>query len=414
MNTIDEAMIAILQKRLELSKLSYSDETYDDVEEFLHDLEDDFNEKYGNQLEEILDKVHIKHCPESDVLLPTAYLAKKFVETADGEIDSGATALVRPLTEQTNTASAIAGLLAANSAETVLKADETAAKVSPELVAEVPAEVIAANDANNRQPVATASAVTAAAVAPEPLPEEAILEDAAEQVNEAQDKQLAEQIQTASPAEKQLDDAEQVAANVVAQQDDIVTLPEPVPEPQPVEQVQQAVDLVTDSDAEVLARNEDESVVTQLEDNSAVLTEVDSAELEVDSDATDEQPAEVPFHIVQAAESLYAISVKHNIRLSRLMQWNELTPESVIKTGQKIWLGEVAKAQLNPEPLAEREQVPALQPYHTVAAGETMFGISYRYNIRLEKFMAWNNLNNTSTLQVGQRVYVVDPESVTQ
>ena len=89
MNTIDEAMIAILQKRLELSKLSYSDDTYDDVEEVLHDLEDDFNEKYGDQLEEILDKVHIKHRPESDVLLPTAYLAKKFVETADGEIEIG-------------------------------------------------------------------------------------------------------------------------------------------------------------------------------------------------------------------------------------------------------------------------------------------------------------------------------------
>ncbi|MEY3854534.1 MAG: hypothetical protein RIS68_548, partial [Bacteroidota bacterium] len=60
MNTIDEAMIAILEKRLELSKLSYSDETYDDVEEVLHDLEDDFNEKYGDQLEDILEKVHLK------------------------------------------------------------------------------------------------------------------------------------------------------------------------------------------------------------------------------------------------------------------------------------------------------------------------------------------------------------------
>ncbi len=82
-------MIAILEQRLKLSKLSYSDETYDDVEELLHDLEDDFNEKYGEELEEILEKVHIKHCPESDVLLPTAYLAKKFVETADGEIEIG-------------------------------------------------------------------------------------------------------------------------------------------------------------------------------------------------------------------------------------------------------------------------------------------------------------------------------------
>ena len=89
MNKIDQAMLAILEKRLELSKLNYSDENYDDVEEMLHDLEDDFNETYGNELESILEKVHDKHCPESDVLLPTAYLAKKFVETADGEIEIG-------------------------------------------------------------------------------------------------------------------------------------------------------------------------------------------------------------------------------------------------------------------------------------------------------------------------------------
>ena len=346
--------------------------------------------------------------PAKPVANPKLKIVKR--KTADGETDSGPTALVRPLTEQTNTASAIAGALVANSAEIVQKADDSAAaNVSPELIAEVPvqvpAEVIAENDIGNKQPLATVSAVTAAAVAPEPLPEEALLEGVVEHVNDAQDKQLAEQIDTASPAEKRIDNVEQAAGTVVAQQDDIVTLPEAV------EQVQQQLDLATDSEAELLARNVEQVDVVQLEDK-AVLTEGDSAELE--AGAADEQLAEVPFHIVQAAESLYAISVKHNIRLTRLMQWNQLTPESVIKTGQKIWLGEVAQVQLNAESLAEREQVQALQPYHTVAAGETMFGISYRYNIRLEKFMAWNNLNNTSTLQVGQRVYVVDPESVTQ
>ena len=60
MNTIDEAMIAILEQRLKLSKLSYSDENYDDVEELLHDLEDDFNEKYG-------DKYEGKYPPEKKV-----------------------------------------------------------------------------------------------------------------------------------------------------------------------------------------------------------------------------------------------------------------------------------------------------------------------------------------------------------
>lgn len=89
MNKMDQAMLAILEKRLELSKLNYSDDNYDDVEEMLHDLEDDFNETFGDELEKVLEKLHDKYCPESDVLLPTAYLAKKFVETEDGEIEIG-------------------------------------------------------------------------------------------------------------------------------------------------------------------------------------------------------------------------------------------------------------------------------------------------------------------------------------
>lgn len=126
--------------------------------------------------------------------------------------------------------------------------------------------------------------------------------------------------------------------------------------------------------------------------------------------------ADIPFHIVQESESLYAISVKHNIRLQRLMQWNQLTPDAVIKTGQKIWLAQVSDEELKqPETqpvLPDREQATPQQPYHTVAAGETMFGISYRYNVRLSSFMQWNNLTDQSTLKVGQQVLVVDPANV--
>ena len=44
----------------------------------MHDMEDDFNEKYGPYLEEILEEVHEKICPDTDVLLPTAYLPDTF------------------------------------------------------------------------------------------------------------------------------------------------------------------------------------------------------------------------------------------------------------------------------------------------------------------------------------------------
>ncbi len=123
------------------------------------------------------------------------------------------------------------------------------------------------------------------------------------------------------------------------------------------------------------------------------------------------------FHVVLEGESLYAISVLHNIRLTRLMQWNQLSPESVIRTGQHIWLSEVSddqRQQAQPVARLAEYNEPELttEPYHQVAAGETMFGISYRYNIRLERFMAWNNLTEQSKLQVGQQVLITDPANI--
>jgi hypothetical protein len=76
MNTeeLNRALVALIEKKAELHTLTYDDARYDDVEEALHDLEDDFNEKYGDYLEDALDKVHGDLKSDTDVLLPTAYL----------------------------------------------------------------------------------------------------------------------------------------------------------------------------------------------------------------------------------------------------------------------------------------------------------------------------------------------------
>lgn len=156
---------------------------------------------------------------------------------------------------------------------------------------------------------------------------------------------------------------------------------------------------------------------------TTAVVEVNQAEAETAS-ATTAVPASpeisessAPFHIVKEAESLYAISVQHNIRLSRLMQWNQLTPASVIRAGQKIWLAEVSNEQLQAEqtsspPAVIRQEISS--SYHQVESGETMFAISYRYNIRLDRFLSWNNLTEQSRLKVGQQVYIVDPASIEQ
>jgi hypothetical protein len=73
---MDTALQEILKKREELAKIDYNNPKYDDLEEQLHDLEDDFQEEYGEYLEEAFQKVHDDLCPDNDVLMPIAYLGK--------------------------------------------------------------------------------------------------------------------------------------------------------------------------------------------------------------------------------------------------------------------------------------------------------------------------------------------------
>ncbi len=82
MNTkaLNNDLIALVEKKILLSRLSYADAHYDDLEEELHNLEDQFMDKYGDYLEKALEKIHNTHRIDSDVLLPIAYLAQNYVK----------------------------------------------------------------------------------------------------------------------------------------------------------------------------------------------------------------------------------------------------------------------------------------------------------------------------------------------
>ncbi|ALS99339.1 type IV pilus biogenesis/stability protein PilW [Lacimicrobium alkaliphilum] len=54
-----------------------------------------------------------------------------------------------------------------------------------------------------------------------------------------------------------------------------------------------------------------------------------------DREVTDEEQG-VQFHEVQAGENLYRISLKYNIRMSKLIEWNELADAQDIRVGSKL------------------------------------------------------------------------------
>lgn len=77
---LNKAVCDLLDKKLLLNGMSYNDPTYDDVEEEVHDLEDELIDDYGKFLEERLYEVHDEYCPDTEVLMPIAYLPKKIIK----------------------------------------------------------------------------------------------------------------------------------------------------------------------------------------------------------------------------------------------------------------------------------------------------------------------------------------------
>jgi len=88
---LDKAIQEIAIRRNELKKIDYNNPKYDDLEEELHDLEDALHVKFGEYLEEVLQEVHDKLSPDTDVLFPTAYLAKTYTISSKDEFSVSTT-----------------------------------------------------------------------------------------------------------------------------------------------------------------------------------------------------------------------------------------------------------------------------------------------------------------------------------
>jgi hypothetical protein len=88
---LDNAIQEIAIRRNELKKLDYNNPKYDDLEEQLHDLEDSLIDDHGDYLEGVLQEIHDKYCPDTDILLPIAYLAKTYSISASNEFSVAST-----------------------------------------------------------------------------------------------------------------------------------------------------------------------------------------------------------------------------------------------------------------------------------------------------------------------------------
>ena len=85
LKALDKDLQEIAKLRNTLAKVDYNNPKYDEIEEQLHELEDAFQDNHGDDLEDVLQDIHDKICPDTDVLYPIAYFAKTYLVNAKNE-----------------------------------------------------------------------------------------------------------------------------------------------------------------------------------------------------------------------------------------------------------------------------------------------------------------------------------------
>lgn len=101
---------------------------------------------------------------------------------------------------------------------------------------------------------------------------------------------------------------------------------------------------------------------------------------------------ELPFHEVKKGETLFSISVRYNVKLQKLLEWNGLAHGDQVNAGTKVYLNDP-------------------NVYHRVVEGDTLFGISVKYNILMKKLLEWNELSFEEHLTPGRKILLVDPKT---
>ncbi len=103
-------------------------------------------------------------------------------------------------------------------------------------------------------------------------------------------------------------------------------------------------------------------------------------------------------HIVKKGESLWLISRLYGVDMDSIMKANKLTADSILSIGMKLTIPQVRVAS---SPVKEDN----FEVYR-VQSGDTLWEISRRYRVSLQDLMKVNNLNEKSTLQIGQSIRI--------
>lgn len=106
-------------------------------------------------------------------------------------------------------------------------------------------------------------------------------------------------------------------------------------------------------------------------------------------------------YTVQPGDTVYSIATRFALRTADVLAWNGLSWRSVIHPGQTLALNGGAAPEASPE-----NAPAAAAASHTVAAGDTVFGIARQHGTTVDAVLAANGLDRASVIYPGQTLAI--------
>ncbi len=123
-------------------------------------------------------------------------------------------------------------------------------------------------------------------------------------------------------------------------------------------------------------------------------------------------------HKVEAYQTLSAIAQAYGVKVDTILALNGIQVDWPLQIGQKLVIKPAAVTPSPTEP--PLKPVEKLTPasdgnyYHVVKSGETLSWIASQYEITLADLMNWNGLNESSILQLNQKLLLLVTPPATQ
>lgn len=115
--------------------------------------------------------------------------------------------------------------------------------------------------------------------------------------------------------------------------------------------------------------------------------------------------AEVISHNVKKGETAYHIARRYGVSVDELLKLNGLSSIKSVRPGIELQVPVSKKTYINfakDERKVEKE--PQSKDFHIVQNGETLFSISKKYGIEVERLAVWNDIKGDQRLKVGDRI----------